>query len=199
MKNLVSVLILCSISFFSCTKDAADISSSDPVIEEVAGEFSDGGVMTSSLTSAPYNVVLENIISNDNGTWTWVWSVQNPNPGNGNNGTAQDLSHWGFTLGSCVVWNDVLAAGYSYNGTTWTNFTPNYSVDPSQDCMTQAVLKFDTGTSGTQKTYYSVTLANSYTVDPAASGYYKSGKRTGCGTFVFTGIGCPGDSGPRER
>jgi hypothetical protein len=154
--------------------------------------------MTSTLTSAPYNVLLENIADNGNGTWTWIWSVQNPHPGNGNGGTAQNLSHWGFTLGTCVVWSDVLAAGYSYDGTTWTDFSPNYAVDPSQDCMTQAVLKFDAGTQGSQKTYYRVVLAQSYTVEPASLGYYKSGQRTGCGTFLFTGIGCPGNGDPRR-
>jgi hypothetical protein len=126
--------------------------------------------------------------------WEWVWSLQNTNPGSGNNGTIQDLSNWGMQLGTCVVWNHVVAAAYSNNGTDWTSFTPSNSIDPSQACLTTPVLKFDFGTIGSAKSYYRLTLSNNYTED-ISFGYYKSGTRTGCCTFNFTGIGCDDDSG----
>ncbi len=78
------------------------------------------------------------------GNWEWVWSVRNPNPGNGLNGTVQDLSHWGMQFGDCFLWSDVVGAAISRNGNNWANFTPRYEVDPSQDCVTTTVLKFDT-------------------------------------------------------
>jgi outer membrane murein-binding lipoprotein Lpp len=126
--------------------------------------------------------------------WEWIWSVQNSNPGNGTNGTVQDLSHWGMQFGTCFIWPHVVAAAYSFNNTSWTSFTPSYSVDPSQGCVTTPVLKFDVGTSGTARTYYRLTLNHDYPTGPSF-GYYKSGQRTGCCTFSFNGVGCPADDG----
>jgi len=122
-----------------------------------------------------------------NGNWEWVWSVYNPNPGNGNNGTAQNLSHWGMQLASCVNYSSVTGAAYSSDGLSWTDFTPVNQTDPSQGCMTSPVIKFDFGTSGSTKSYYRLTVNQDYTEGPAI-GYYKSGSRTGCCTFSFTGI-----------
>jgi hypothetical protein len=124
-----------------------------------------------------------------NGNWEWVWSVQNPNPGNGNNGTVQDLSHWGMQFGSCFNWDHVVSAAVSSNGSNWNSFSPDYKSDPSQNCLTTPVLKFDTGTSGSAKTYYKLVVSVNYPAG-AMSGYYKSGSRTGCCTFTFTGIAC---------
>jgi hypothetical protein len=137
-----------------------------------------------------YNVVLEsrNLVDNN---WEWVWSVQNTNPGNGNNGTFQDLSHWGMGVGVCFDFQHVTAAAYSYDGITWTSFAPSLQSDISQDCMTTPVLKFDAGTTGSAKTYYRLVLNQFYPFG-TASGYYKSGKLTGCCTFTFFGIGCGG-------
>jgi hypothetical protein len=128
--------------------------------------------------------------------WEWVWSVQNSNPGNGNNGTIQDLSNWGMQLGTCVIWSDVVAAAYSNNGSNWTAFIPLYRADLNQTCLTTPVLKFDYGTTGSAKTYYKLTLSHNYP-EGIAFGYYKSGTKTGCCTFNFTGIGCDDDGGPR--
>ena len=69
-----------------------------------------------------YTVTLESE-TQVNGNWEWVWSVQNHNPGNGSNGTSQDLSNWGMPLGFCVSWESVVGAGYSADGSNWTNFT----------------------------------------------------------------------------
>ncbi len=142
-----------------------------------------------------YNIVLESrtLVGTN---WEWVWSVQNLNPGNGNNGTVQNLSHWGMQFGTCFIWPNVVGAAYSFDNSTWTSFTPVYTVDPSQSCMTTPVLKFDIGTSGTAKTYYRLTLNADYPVGPAP-GFYKSGSRTGCCTFTFAGVGCSDDGGPR--
>ena len=123
------------------------------------------------------------------GKWEWVWSVQNPNPGNGNNGTVQDLSHWGMQFGSCFNTAHIVSAAVSNNGTDWNATSTSYERDPSQNCLTTSVLKFDTGTSGGAKTYYKLVVDHDYQTG-AASGYYKSGGRTGCCTFTFMGIAC---------
>jgi hypothetical protein len=134
----------------------------------------------------PYVVTLESRTL-VNGNWEWVWSVYNANPGSGNNGTAQDLSNWGMRLASCVDWSTVVGAAYSSNGLSWTEFTPVYQTDPSQNCLTTPVLKFDFGTSGANKSYYRLTVSQDYSEGPAGA-YYKSGVKTGCFTFDFTGI-----------
>lgn len=135
-----------------------------------------------------YTITLEGI-TQVGSNWEWVWSVQNPNPGNGNNGTVQDLSHWGMQFGSCFQWSSVVSAAYSSNGTSWHSVSPGLHVDPSQNCLTTPVLKFDYGTSGGNKSYYKL-VVNSYYNVGQVPGYYKSGSRTGCCTFQFTGIGC---------
>lgn len=126
--------------------------------------------------------------------WVWVWSVQNSNPGNGNNGTVQDLSHWGMQVGTCLNWSSVVSAAYSADGVAWTSFAPSYQADPSQQCMTTAVLKFDYGTTGSAKSYYKLVISQNLPTGPS-SAYYKSGANTGCCTFSFTGIGCDDDGG----
>lgn len=155
-------------------------------------------ILPSSGTCNPnaYIVTLESrtLIGSN---WEWIWSVQNSNPGNGNNGTVQDLSHWGMQFGPCFIWSSVVSAAYSSNGTSWTNFNPSYSIDPSQSCMTTPLLKFDFGTSGSSKSYYKL-LLNTYYLVGVSQGYYKSGNRTGCCTFSFAGVGCEeDDGGPR--
>jgi len=124
------------------------------------------------------------------GNWEWVWSVYNPNPGNGSNGTSQNMSHWGMQFTSCFDWTHVLGAAYSFDGTTWTTFTPAYVVDPSQGCVTTPVLKFAAGTTASNKTYYRLVLSMNYDVLSNAFGYYKSGAQMPCCTFTFSGVGC---------
>jgi hypothetical protein len=152
-------------------------------------------VSTSSLplisNSSPYTVTLESITDNGDGTWTWIWSVLNPNPGNGTNGTVQDLSHWNITLG-CAQPDDIVSASKSTDGATWeVNYVPRYEVDPSQDCYTDSVYKFDLGTRNNIKTYYQLTVNKNFSVDSNVLAVYKSGRTTGCGTFNFPGFGCP--------
>lgn len=138
--------------------------------------------------SNAYIVTLESRNSVNN-TWEWIWSVQNSNPGNGNNGTVQDLSHWGMQLGSCFNWSSVISAAYSADGITWVAFNPVYASDPSQSCMTDPVLKFDFGTTGSAKSYYKLVVNQNFAI-VQTSAYYKSGANTGCCTFSFSGISC---------
>lgn len=134
-------------------------------------------------------------VDNGNGTWTWTWTITNTNPGNGNNGTTQNLSHWDFIPGPCLMIGDIVSAGYSANGITYTNFSPSFAVDPSLNTCSPnpysgEVLKFDFGTAGSAPSYYRLTLNQDYAVDPASTLIYKSGANTGCGTSTFEGIGC---------
>jgi hypothetical protein len=137
-----------------------------------------------------YTIALESKTLVD-GNWEWVWSIQNLNPGNGSNGTSQDLSNWGMPLGFCVSWESVVGAGYSANGSNWTNFTPTYEVNPSQGCLTMPVIKFDYGTTGSAKSYFRLVVNRDYN-QSSTLGYYKSGRNTSCCTFNFTGMGCGG-------
>jgi hypothetical protein len=58
------------------------------------------------------------------------------------------------------------------------------------------VFKFDFGTTGNQPSYYRLVL-NAYYPTATVTGYYRSGRRTGCGEFLFQGVGCP-DTGVDE-
>lgn len=153
-------------------------------VEELSGK----GAPSGPCNPNAYTITLESrtLVA---GNWEWVWSVQNPNPGNGSNGTSQNLSHWGMQFGGCFAWSSVVSAAYSANGSDWTAFTPLFQTDPSQGCMTTPVLKFDYGTTGSNKSYYKLVVNQYYDVQPVP-GYYKSGANTGCCTFTFSGIGC---------
>lgn len=144
----------------------------------------------SSGFSVPYIVELvsHNPVGNN---WEWIWSVQNSNPGNGKKGTYQDLSHWGINLsdGNCNLTSEIVGAAYSSNGTSWISFSPSIEIDPSQNCMTSPVLKFDFGTNGRSKSYYKLVVSNEYASESVPA-YYKSGSATGCGTFSIESIGC---------
>src|SRR5690606_12835801 len=106
-------------------------------------ETSSSNLKTASISSestAPYTVSLLAYNKDDgHGNFIWIWSVENPNPGNGQNGTAQDLSHWGITLGPCAVLKNVVSAATSNNGKDWTSFTPSYKQDKSQGCYSEPV------------------------------------------------------------
>jgi hypothetical protein len=154
----------------------------------------DKGGSTPTITlnnPLPYTVSLVSRQSIGNGQYEWIWSVTNPNPGNGSNGTAQDLSHWGITLGTCATIENVVKAEYSGDGKNWTPFTPEYKQDKSQDCYSSPLLKFDFGTDGAKTSYYRLVL-NVNVPSAKVTGLFKSGTSTGCGTFEICGIGnCP--------
>lgn len=187
------LVIGAALLFAACQRDAAKELKAPAAAEvtETVGIESEEGPCDSDA----YTIVLESktLVGSN---WEWIWSVQNPNPGNGLNGTVQDLSHWGMQFTSCFTWADVTGAAYSYNGTTWTGFSPSYSPDPSQLCLTTPVLKFNYGTTGSAKTYYKLVVSRDYNTMNALA-YYKSGRRTGCCTTLFQGIGClaGGDDG----
>jgi hypothetical protein len=198
--RLVAVLICaCMITLFSCQRNANDeLAFSDNI--EVASEVAAAkpGVPADPCNPYAYTVLLESKTPLENGTWEWVWSVQNPNPGNGSNGTAQDLSHWGMAFESCFNFSHIVDAAYSADGFNWTSFTPYNEVDPSQACYTGPVLKFDYGTTGSNKSYYRITV-NSFYRTGLQSGYYKSGGNTGCCTFDFFGVRCASPEEEREE
>jgi hypothetical protein len=175
----------------SCTKNA-DLSLKDSFNELTEGTAVSVDRAQPNISSIgnPYSILLESVTNNGDNTWTWIWSVQNPNPGNGNNGTAQGLSNWGFSFGSCVTASDLVSAGYSQDGNTWTDFNPGIAVDPGQSCFTRPVLKFEFETNEDQKSWYRLVVNKDLPVNNNATGYYKSGSHTGCGTFSFAGIGC---------
>jgi hypothetical protein len=152
-------------------------------------------IASSTGTPNSYTINLDNRTQLADGNWEWVWSIQNLNPGSGENGTAQDMSHWGMQFGECINPLSMVSAAYSADGQNWTSFTPEYAVDPSQECMTSAVFKFNYGTSGSVVSYYRLVVNQDYAAG-MCSGYYKSGKTTGCNTFSFTGIACSTDVVP---
>jgi len=186
MKQIRSTgwIILLALFAFGCqreTKALPEINSS--------GQTGSKPVAPTTCNSNAYTITLESrtLVA---GNWEWVWSVFNPNPGNGLNGTVQDMSHWGMQFSTCFNWEHVAGAAYSFDGITWTTFTPAYVTDPSQACVTTPVLKFAAGTSGGAKTYYKLVLTMNYDPVNTAFGYYKSGSRMPCCTFNFTGVGC---------
>jgi hypothetical protein len=191
MKNtsklwFVAIFLMTTIS---CSKNA-DLSIKDTFTSTNEFVSVDGASSNPTSIGNPYSIVLESVTNNGDNTWTWVWSAQNSNPGNGNNGTAQDLSNWGFAFGACVTASNLVSAGYSQNGITWTDFIPQIAIDPSQSCFTRPVVKFELSTNGSQKSWYRLVINKNLPVNNNVSGYYKSGSRTGCGTFTFPGIGC---------
>jgi hypothetical protein len=207
MKKILFFSTLALSMLISCEKSANDLS-----IEQIDREASPVSPTSASITTTlpvesnptcagPYKVVLESVANNGNGTYTWTWSVQNPNPGNGSNGTIQALSHWDITLGQCITIDNIVSGATSTNGTEWTSFTPKFEADPSlpnTGCdITASVVKFNVGTSGSAKTYYQLTINEDVLVDPVATGYYKGGGNTGCGTFCFPGFACKPE-GPLE-
>jgi hypothetical protein len=190
MKNLFRigmVALIATLSTYSCQKETEQTESEKLVAQQCLQSTKGGN--SASLSTTPYNVYLYEIKNNFDGTYTWEWRVRNLNPGNGNSGTVQNLSHWGITLGDCIKPENIVAAATSTNGTTWTPFTPEYKKDPSQDCFTEKVIKFELGTTGTNISYYRLTV-NKNVSHTSRTGLYKSGNKTGCGTLETCGFGC---------
>ncbi|MFM6976966.1 MAG: hypothetical protein ACKOW2_09000 [Sphingobacteriaceae bacterium] len=201
MKNLnikwqiAGIAVATILSFTACKKSSIEQVSPQTVVSNINSinttSIIPASTLPSTSTSSPYLVTLESIVNNGDGTYTWIWSVQNPNPGNGSGGTVQDLSHWNITLGECAKMEDIVSGATSTDGSTWTSFVPLNRIDPSQDCYTDTVLKFDVGTRDTIKTFYQLTVNQNFSINDSVTAVYKSGRNTGCGTFVFSGFGCP--------
>jgi hypothetical protein len=194
--RLITLSALVSAFFItSCQQDATREETAS-FRNEVIASHTDEVAQANKTSDGPcnssvYEVILESRIFTG-GNWEWTWSVRNSNPGNGNNGTAKDLSHWGFQTGTCFNAASLVSAAYSADGITWTNVPPVIQPEVSQSCLTTPVLKFDFGTTGTAKSYYRVVISEDYAVGNAFA-YYKSGQQ--CCTFNFAGIDC---SGPVE-
>jgi hypothetical protein len=147
---------------------------------------------TATNPPAPYTITL--IASNEliNGLYCWTWQITNPNPGNGSEGTLQDISHWSVPFNPATE-AALVAASYSYNGTTFISTSPVMDRDPSiKACTGSDVLKFDIGTSGTMPTYYRVCLNQAFTTNPLSVSFIKTGGgQQGCNSYLFAGTGAP--------
>lgn len=180
----------------SCQRDK-DLKAPVPVTDEEINYSKNAPANNSGINIYNIQLVYSNLIVGIN-QWEWKWKVTNPNPGNGNGGTIQNLSHWGFTPGGCLSTSDIVSAAYSSNNTNWTSFNPSIQPDPSQSCSTGNVLKFDFGSNGSATSYYRL-VVNRHFTEGTVQAYYKSGNRTGCGTFTIPGItGCPPPPAPPE-
>lgn len=170
--------------FFSCQKDDVVLNDSNTFPAPNLIKLGNSCYDVTLIGGAPVN--------NGDGTYTWTWSVVNTTPGNGkNNGTCKNLSHWNFLPSTCLDNDDIVSAAYAYGNDPYTTIspTPVMAVDPSQQCSNGVVVfKFDFGTSGSQPTYYQLTVNQNYAVDHNAIAFWKAG--TSCGSGTFQGIGC---------
>jgi hypothetical protein len=197
--NLLFIACIASMLLISCKKEVTPTTNVTPIKDApifdvpINSDFSmvEGRPCASAVCNASAYVVTLEGVTYTGTSWEWVWSVRNPNPGNGTNGTSQDLSHWGMQFNPCFNFASIVSAGYSADNSTWTNFNPNYAVDPSQRCLTAPVFKFNYGTRGGNKSYYKIVVNQIYSV-ASCNGYFKSGNRTGCCTFAFPGFSCGG-------
>lgn len=184
------LLFFASTLIYSCQKTSPVISDNGDT-----GSVSKRYFPTSDTGCGPYTATLENKIDNGDSTWTWTWKLVNPNPGNGGNGTVQDLSNFGLKLTECMTIDNVLNASYSYDGINWISVPVTYQPNPAmkvcyQDWKSLPMIKFGVGTVGTQPIYYKVTIDQDLLVNQEGEAYYKSGSKTGCGTFCFPGFKC---------
>jgi hypothetical protein len=179
--NFTSILAIAAIITFSagCQKD-----------ETISSVNELSAVAEVSATGGAYTNIFEGKTDNGNGTYTYTWSMQN-------NTGSQNLSHWVMDLGTCVTIDDVVSAAQGADLNNMSAVEVLWQADPSLSnanltgCnITVPVFKFGQGTpNATTKVYYSITISkNVGTAD--VTGYYKSGKITGCGSFIFTGLGC---------
>jgi len=123
----------------------------------------------------------------------WTWVLTNPNPGNGANGTLQNVSHFSIAL-NALAEAALVSAEYSYDGITWISVPITVERDPAiRSCTQVDVLKFDAGTVGSEPTYYRATFSQEFSSNPFATSWIKSGVKTGCNMYFFTGIGGPTD------
>jgi hypothetical protein len=197
MKNFLSksFALAVVILFAGCKEESATVENPLEKLSAICDAKPALGKLASvqqpvSTSAVPYNVSLLQKKDNGDDTYTWIWKITNPNPGNGENGTVQDLSHWGFSLGNCANIEDLVSASTSTDGVNWSSFKADYKIDRSQDCYNEPLLKFDFGTSGAVSSYFRVIVSKNFKVEKRTA-IYKSGKNTGCGTFEICSIGCP--------
>jgi len=206
MKTNLLLAGLFLLVFTACQRDANDLlpakeSAEKNLTAKNVVSNPESGVTTPSFSpycatssNGGYQICLEKAnvpMPGNPGKFMWEWKFTNLNPGNGNGGTMQGLSHWSFSPGTCVPASAIVSASYSANGTSWTSFTPSLGKDPSNTCTNgvNSLLKFDFGTNGSEPSYYRLILNTQAGVGQTTA-YYKSGRKTGCGSFQFWGIKC---------
>ena len=133
--------------------------------------------------------LLTNAPDEARGVYEWTWILTNPNPGNGADGTLQDVSHFSIALNAAAE-SALVSAEYSFDGITWISVPATLDRDPAiRQCTTNDVLKFDAGTVGGEPTYYRATFSEQFTANPYATSWIKTGSRSGCNLYFFTGVG----------
>lgn len=138
-----------------------------------------------------YSIQLLSNASNESrgGAYEWTWILTNPNPGNGLNGTLQNVSHFDVALNAAAE-AALVSAEYSFDGITWVSVPIEVERDPAiRQCTSTDVLKFNAGTVGDQPTYYRASFSEEFTQNPYATSWIKSGVKTGCNMYFFTGVG----------
>lgn len=188
MKKLIlfiPALILAGMFFYACQEET--VVQPNTVLNRIIGD-------------TDYDIVLVSKTQLGDGNWEWIWSIQNTQPyqGGSNSSGTQDLSHWSFVPGSCLVLEDIVSAAYSFDGSSYTEiqgpfaFNQDPSILNTCNLETGDVFKFDIGTDGTNKTYYKLVINKNYAINNEAVLWYKTGgQNSKCGTDIFDGIGCP--------
>lgn len=186
--KLTNVLAIAALTIFAAGCSKEELTTSE--------KFDAKDLMLASTTAlttntgGAYTNIFEGKAANGDGTWTYTWSMQN-------NTGSQNLSHWVMDLGTCVTIDDVVSASQGADLNNMSSVQVLWAADPSLSnanltgCnITVPVFKFGQGTpDATTKVYYSITISKNVETAPV-TGYYKSGKITGCGSFRFTGLGC---------
>ena len=174
----IGVAVLMTV-LYACKKDKKNA-----VQEFVTEKCLNEGTGQSTI---PYNIYLYKITDNGNGTYTWEWRIKNLNPGNGSGGTAANLNGWNISLGACIKATDIVSGATSTDGTTWNSFAPTIAVDNGQSCFTDKVIKFDLGTTGSNISYYRLTV-NKNVSHNTVTGVFKTSEI--CGSLETCGFGC---------
>ena len=143
-----------------------------------------------TTNSDAYSIQLLSTASEESrGTFEWTWVLTNPNPGDGQDGTLQDVSHFSIALNAAAE-AALVSAEYSFDGITWISVPIELERDPSiRECTKTDVLKFDAGTVGGEPTYYRASFSEEFSANPYATSWIKTGVRTGCNMYFFTGVG----------
>ena len=143
-----------------------------------------------TTNSDAYSIQLLSTASNESrGAFEWTWVLTNPNPGSGTDGTLQDVSHFSIALNAAAE-AALVSAEYSFDGITWVSVPIQVDRDPAiRQCTTTDVLKFDAGTVGEEPTYYRASFSEEFSANPYATSWIKTGARTGCNMYFFTGVG----------
>jgi hypothetical protein len=175
------VMLFSSVLYLGCQENSIN----NPAENEINRLYSLG-----SGKMGHYDVELISVTKvGDN--YEWLYGITNYNPGSKN----QDLSHWGikFICEDYNIEDYIVKAEYGFDEENLTSFNFKYVPDGkgNWDCVGEdAYLKFDFGTTGTQTSYYKITLSENFGVGTVQA-VYKSGKKGDCGRgFEIPGPDC---------